>query len=168
MQLSQCRLSNSTLIKTNPAPPIPEPYFYWLGDESTDLTGGWRSYTGELASGTATKETDHLYIQSASGSAYRMGFETTNKVDLTDIDTLYLVWEGSMTSTGFVSMAVSASANEPADGVAQWFLRETGTFTERTDSLDVSALTGTYYIQVRCQSNSTQIATAQVYKVYGE
>lgn len=144
------------------------PYLYYRGDERTALTGGWRVNSASQNTGTNTKNADNLQMQSPSSpTAYFASYETTNKIDLTSVNTLYVVWSGSMTSTGFVSLTVSSTANDIGGGAAQWFLRQTGTFTNRTDSLNVSALTGTYYVQLRAQTGSVgQTANMSAFEVY--
>lgn len=143
-------------------------YLYKLGDEYNTITGGWRVNTATQNTGTTTKNATNLHMVSPSSpTAYFASFETTNKIDLTNINTIYVNWSGSMTSTGFVALTVSTSANEIGGGAGQWFLRQTGTFTNRTDSLNVSALTGLHYVQLRAQTGAVgQTATMDVSNVY--
>ena len=138
--------------------------YYDRGDEATTLTGGWSEVTGGdgAFTGTATKNVDNLYCLSPSAANNCAAFATINKIDLTNVIGLEITWNGQMTSTGFVAMTVASTRTDRSGGVAQWLLRQTGTFAERTDTLDVSGITGNYYIQLLVQTGATG-QTAEAY-----
>lgn len=121
---------------------------YDAGNQYTDVTGGWiRHGTG----GTVTFNDDNIYLEDASAYVHA-AVDTTNAVDLTDYATLKVTatttdkrWMlGKVivyTKDTAGKETVAASASLDASGV------------ETVTSLDVSALSGAYY--VRIQSSGT-------------
>jgi hypothetical protein len=101
---------------------------------------------------------------------------TTNAVDLTNISTLYIDWEGltsspatSQTANFIVSTSSTASFttfNARAQVIFSAFSGD-----RRITSLDVSGLTGTYFIRVHSRDGSSTFGrwnTINVYRVWGE
>lgn len=118
---------------------------YDAGNQYTDITGGWiRHGTG----GTVTFNDDNIYLETLD--AYSEGaVDTTNAIDLTGFATLKVTAQGSSkigkvivytkNVAGKETIAASASLKTGAD--------------ETVTSLDVSGLSGAYY--VRIQSSGT-------------
>ena len=121
---------------------------YDAGNQYTDITGGWiRHGTG----GTVTFNDDNIYLEDASAYVHA-AVDTTNAVDLTDYATLKVTatttdkrWMlgkvilYTKDTAGKETIAASASLDSSS--------------TETVTSLDVSALSGAYY--VRIQSSGT-------------
>lgn len=138
-------------------------YLYNSGDECIPLTGGW--VTGwTAASPTMTKETDNLLI-SGTGSAGG-AFVTNDAIDLTNINTLYVDWEGTTSGTnGFIDIRVGGAKTDPLN-VA--LLSKNVTFARTIHSLDVSSITGTQYIKFLIASSGTSTRQAKLYKLWLE
>lgn len=118
---------------------------YDAGNQYTDITGGWiRHGTG----GTVTFNDDNIYL--ATLSEYTEGaVDTTNAVDLTDYATLKVTVQGS-SKIGKVLVYTKDTTGKEI--VAASVSLKSGT-NETVTSLDVSGLSGVYY--VRIQSSGT-------------
>ena len=116
---------------------------YDAGNQYTDITGGWiRHGTG----GTVTFNDDNIYLEDASAYVHA-AVDTTNAVDLTDYATLKVTattadkrWMlgkvilYTKDTAGKETIAASASLDSSS--------------TETVTSLDVSALSGAYYVRI--------------------
>jgi hypothetical protein len=147
---------------------------YNLGDENSALTGGW----GLGLSGapyTATKNTDNLYIR-ASGTAGGIGratLETQSVVDFTNASKLKIRWKGTVESGELAKQFIIALVNAKLTsynvlGVAS--LVKTATFAEEISEIDVSALTGAYYVKFQIYSNNgtSNILNSTMYEMWLE
>lgn len=125
-------------------------YLYRLGSQCTEITGGWTasgikagsSWTATAPTITFNSNNMYTYLAGGSGSGIAGFTHTKNKIDLTDISTI--IFNGSVTvSSDFspalcVASTVSSSAALNTAAV-HWNLIDGAT-------LDVSNLTGSYYI----------------------
>jgi hypothetical protein len=137
-------------------------WLYRLGEEYTDLTGGWvEGYV--TGTRTLTKNADSLQIQAVSGVG---NFVTNNLIDLTNIRNLYISWEA--TQTGGQLVRFSVSANKTADAeTTPAAISITNINFSKVDVLDVSGLSGSYYLKAR-EGNNAGTAFLKVYCVWGE
>lgn len=140
-------------------------YLYHAGDTCSDLTGGWQKSVD--TSGTVAFNSSNIKL-SYSGTSGRVAAVYTKKaIDFTGVDTLYVdiskvtVENGSF-RVGILDAPFSAS-NSSADFVAACAtVIRTGATTEaQTLALDVSAISGLYYVELHAA-----IATVTVYNVY--
>lgn len=66
-------------------------YLYNLGDECTDLTGGWTSSGTGTYSVTKNSDNVYLYGQYVRGSHFgTVNFKTTNSIDLSKYSSLHI------------------------------------------------------------------------------
>lgn len=137
-------------------------YLYNRGVIETDITGGLSNsgyvYDGQSLA-AATFNTDNIYFS----SSVPRGVGTVNNIDLTEYRTLY-----------FCGKAGTSNTRHPWVQVTQWksFRTSTsavflsiGSNTETTVSVDISSLSGGYYIVM---ANSSEDANGYCYELYLE
>ena len=124
-------------------------YFYNKGNEYTSLTGGWEFVKGSTSdihsTGTGTKNSDSITLSmgdTSTGAAITsktidLTPFSTLEVNVTDLNSDYVVWFGAVTTKGDVVNNVAAQA----------------TLTEGVVSLNVSTLSDKYYIAVYLQTD---------------
>lgn len=117
---------------------------YDAGNQYTDITGGWiRHGTG----GKVTFNDDNIYLETLG--AYDEGaVDTTNAVDLTDFATLKVTVSATNRKNiiGKVSVYTkNAAGKETVAASAELDASSTETVT----SLDVSGLSGAYYVRIQ-------------------
>ena len=141
-------------------------YLYNLGDACDALTGGWQAigkYNAPIDNGgwkgspSAVNGTASLDI-SLGGSCGLV--VTKNKIDLTGYQTL--TFRGDVTTLGECSLAIwsSTTGDYMPSSVASAAISTTGVSVEC--SLDLSAITGSYYIGLALK-NTNAIAMKQLY-----
>ena len=157
--------------------------FYEEGEEYSDLTGGWvagYSFTGSGTSGTQSKETGHLYLEvertSGTSSAVRT-YRTSNKIDVTDINTLKIRWKNdgyfNRDRVGAAFGISEDDVNAVGDG-SGWdaIVYENGDslpFAEKTSSVDVSGFSGSYYVLTQVRVDGADGSSkSSVYEMWGE
>lgn len=113
---------------------------YESGNEYESITGGYSTYG---SGATLTKNQDHLYIKSQGNS----GVYTNNPVDMTDYNTLTFDWtcvRGGIDTQFQVRSDRSTGTSGWAAGT-----KIIGPDTKRqTVSLDISNLSGSYYVGI--------------------
>lgn len=125
-------------------------YLYKDGDQYSSTTGGWGG------NGTYTLSASYIDVPLASGGD-NVNVRTNAKIDLTDYATLYFEWDGSIQiGTGGTNLTMwVASSQISNNGISapsgatiqnQVGNSQTGTITLGTSQLDVSNLSGEYYI----------------------
>lgn len=125
-------------------------FIYNVGDQCSSATGGWGG------NGTYTLAKTYINVPLASGGAYA-NVRTNTKIDLTDYATLYFEWDGSIqVGTGGTNITMWVAPNQisnrdvdtPSGATIQNQVGgdPQGTITIGTRQLDVSNLSGEYYI----------------------
>lgn len=159
---------------------VPDPaYYYKDGNEIEILTGGWvvgHTVDDPTYSVVYAKEDDHLYIATRRDTMDTQGAYVTDElVDLTNIDKLYVSWE-------FVVIHAPTDAHNKAylvvssqkDGalsvydarVERGYAPDAGVLQ---DELDVSGLTGEYYVRIHSLATTQSRGSAiKTYRVWGE
>lgn len=139
---------------------IPEGSLYYHGDECTDVTGGWiDTYENDLKYTVATKNADHFLFDTGITTSDLI---TKNKIDLTNVSALtFVVAAGasfdSSLNTSQMSINVIAKTNKPvytSNIIANVDVTKSG-----THSLDVSSISGAYYVLVAAGYNVTAKVT---------
>ena len=137
-------------------------YLFNLGDEFTDVTGGWMTEAVRLQSGGQQAEAPVVTKQSNGGVKLHMDYgsgiyRAKNKIDLTDVNTL--TFNGEINErTGndnWMGMYVwSAIGSYYVDNVSA---SVTVKGTKRTGdiTLDVSKLSGSFYVGFGLHENTT-------------
>ena len=156
------------ILQLKDAPTIT--YFYSEGDEYVDATGGWVAGFS-LRDGSQSKQADHLYLYTSgnsTGGGIR-SYETTLKIDLTDINTLEIDWEFQSSVSG-VGTRIFGLASTVGENI---YLATTkisdDTYGRKISDLDVSSVTGLWYLVARCASGSltTDNSILKIYAVRG-
>jgi hypothetical protein len=119
---------------------------------------------GICTNGTLTKQSTYLQVQGATSSCTAF---VTNTVIPINFKKLYVDWE-----------VVSASGNQCTDFMVSTVKMDSsfvsrmqigaGVFVRRIDLIDVSALSGSYYIKVMAEDADGSSMTIKVYHVWGE
>ena len=147
-------------------------YLYNKGNECTDLTGGWVSVAslGFAGSGigtkapTITQNTGYTIVkQTEDKSGY---YRTTNRINLDSAKNIVLVGYLKETTSHPVWTQMSCHANVPTywgQNQAAYITASIGNGVLGTYRLDVSGLTGDYYICLGCHGSSASIRIDQIY-----
>lgn len=145
--------------------------YYNYGVENVEWVEGYDDGTGN----TRTKEIDHLFIRAVSGSI-RIGsaWVTNVKVDLTDIAVLKLyrnLTTNQVNGNAYCWLLVSAENKGVNHTNADKASSTTASSATTTHILDVSDLTGEYYIAIHCRMATHQTryrADLKAYHIWGE
>jgi hypothetical protein len=153
-------------------------YFHRYYDNGAVATwfGGFNSYAITGLAGSVTFFSTYINIsagfQGGTGANER-SISTANSVNLTGINTLYITWDGQVTN-GTSQFSAFIVGTNPAVGFSTFTSRiilNTQDFSGPiTSSLDVSGLTGNYFIRVHQRDSSTSSLTGgqiQVYRIWG-
>ena len=131
-------------------------YLYKSGDERTSVTGGWKGtgvafdssiYTVK-ATPKITKGTSSMTIEANQSKDHSSGIcHTTNKISLSGYSKLY--FDGAFTDTGnnkshvYVGIWSAIGSTQSSNRVAY-----VQGLSDKTFTIDVSSLTGSYYIGI--------------------
>jgi hypothetical protein len=119
--------------------------------------------------GTVSRESDHLLIETGQAdAATRRTWVTAVVVDLTNVDTLAIEWEGTVAS-GSPEFAIFIAdkrkqGTHSTDFAAK--LTKTANFSRSVDTLDVSGLSGYYFVRVHGRDDSSVTNRDVNIKVY--
>lgn len=130
---------------------------YYYGVNNDEVTGGW-SAIAALPSGmsnatkpTLTMETDHIKVKSSSGSGGSVF--TAYKIDLTD----YQYVKINCTRSGGSAYLLTANINNNGYETDAWATIGTGDI-----AMDVSALSGSYYLGLRLYNSTVKIYSIEL------
>lgn len=122
-------------------------YFYLNGDECTSNGGVWTN-SGYSRSGftlAAPTKTDSYMLVKGNGSGTVNGFAGKEKtINLTDIDSITAIVENVAGESGYMLVMSSKSFSAPTNAAA--YVMISIEQTKQTVTLDVSELTGNYYL----------------------
>lgn len=133
-----------------------EQYYYYLGDQYTAITGG---YGRVEAYGTFTAGDDYMSYESNAANTERWA-ASVEKVDLTNYSTLYF----SAKSTSGAAKRCGVASSRGGNPVVQANIPSGSSYA--WVSMDISSLSGSYYIQF--SSASTGTARAYVNQIYAK
>lgn len=138
-------------------------YLYNNGDKCTENTSGWE--TNLNTGGTCTFNTDHILLTYSGSSGRSATVYTASKIDLSNINTLYMevdvTYAGSGTHFGLSSSVPSNWPTQNGDYIQ--YVSSSGTGLQ-TLSIDVQNYTsGSYYVWANIWASS-----AKIYKIWGE
>lgn len=139
---------------------------YDAGDACTDVTGGWSNGGdgGLLSLGSTSMQIESSEYQKTTNAC------TVNKIDLTNVATLYFRLTCSTTyPTGYPRIAVDADrATSPNDGnfTASKTLSKATSFI--TVALDVSSITGSQYVLAATRRGDAGGATIEINRIWGD
>ena len=136
-------------------------YLYAKGDEYSDITGGWNlTFTPPSqywSIGNYAKNKDSIYM--ATGSRQGVRAVTKFKIDVTDLSTISVRVEHCDIQGGDCKLGLTNNADGEGQ-IAYTLVDGAGIF-----SLDVSRMTGSYYVSVNATSDankSTDIRFSEV------
>lgn len=135
-------------------------YLYKQGNECTDITGGWtiNGYTdGSKVISAFNKNAGSIELVPSDGDAYRKMLGTENAISLDGFSTLKIRTNITSSFGNGLWLRVSSSKDSYADNN----VATTNVFTngENVHSLDISSLTGSYFISITNASEDTRSAT---------
>jgi hypothetical protein len=150
--------------------------YYTNGTQNVAWTTGFSS--GSFGFVSFGGSSIFVYAGSSSGESTtnERTARTTNTVDLTNISTLYIDWEG-LTSAPATNQTANFIVSTSSTGSFSTFTARTQVIfsafsgDRRTSSLDVSGLTGNYFIRVHSRDGSSTFGRWNeiiVYRVWGE
>lgn len=133
---------------------------YDAGNQYTDVTGGWvRHGTG----GTVTFNDDNIYLETLQDYSFGT-VDTTNAVDLTDFATLKVTASATNRSYMLGKVIVYTKNTEGKETIAASASLDSSA-TETVTSLDVSALSGAYYVRIQSAGYNTSYYATGKFKV---
>ncbi len=135
--------------------------FYDNGNQQTSLTGGWKGtgwtyYNSSVNAATISS----TYMQITATSMYCM-VGTANKINVDNISKMYANIQ--ITTVGSVFFGLTSSTNI-GDVVIE---TQANTVQSYTLELDVSSLTGSYYIYFAAAQTGGYNTSAKITKVWG-
>ena len=145
--------------------------YYFEGNENTTLTGGWVEGASQ-STGNQSKQADHLYLESSSSSIALRTYVTDTLVDLSDINVLKIDWEniGASNVNNYSAFVVSTSKSADQAMYDARILAQ-NLFSRKIDELDVSMLTGSYYVRVHARDGGSSVnipSIVKCFKIWGE
>ncbi len=143
------------------------PWLYRFGVENV----AWVEGTGYWNPRINIKESDHLYIRvQRNGTTIQGVYVTDIDVDLTNISTLCVDWENiGDASNNNQSYLVASTTKDGVHSTANAKRENINAFARKVDTLDVSSLTGSYYVRVHARADADGITSElKVYRVWGE
>lgn len=130
-------------------------YLYHAGNEYESITGGWTVVN--TADGSVSKNADGISIaaKGVNGNTSLAFVHTANKVDLTDVSTIRINDDAQIRKTSGVSVRFAVYSSVPNfDDMSNNIVAGLGGWSGLSAfELDVSALTGEYYILFGSQFN---------------
>ena len=137
----------------------PEGALYYFGDVCADESGGWNArgwridstYSGTVVP-TITNHDDHMEIIVPSANIAGGAVEVNANQDLTNVNSIAIDFEMTINEYNVQLMVINRSAatmDEAARSVSLNGSVLVGTFSRRTITLDVSALSGFYDVAIR-------------------
>lgn len=149
-------------------------YIYNKGDQFTDITGGFttipKSGTYWDGSPQVSYNADHIAFSGSSGASYVSYTSTVNMIDLTNIKTV-VINVASFTGGDYTHGRIAAtktrdsqnSIHGNAAALKQFEITDTGEI-----ELDVSSLSGDYYIAFGASFQSNDAGTLKVTEAWIE
>lgn len=154
-RIGNWRLKRHGLLKNN---------YYNEGLEYADWVPGYSIAVG----GSLSKEIDHLYLYASNAAArVERTWVTDNAINLTNVGTLEIEWanEGVSFSANITRFIVSVDKMGDYEVLTK-SINKTGPFARTTDTLDVSDLTGNYYLRIHARDNSAAYARTSLVRAY--
>lgn len=162
-------LAGKTAIVGGGLEPDNKTYLYNQGDEHADITGGW-VIGHSNGVGSQSKQSNYLHLIGGSSGWGVRTYVTNSLIRLTDVNTIYVEWEnGGSNSTHTISGMVISTVKTGNIDTNNAFVVVRSNFLPLISQLDVSAITGDYYIRVHGQSNTAGVLSSlRVYRIWIE
>ena len=136
-----------------------EKYIFFNGDVYQAVTGGYGSYTWyDQNMVTVTNDGTNLIVSWGSGSGIQGVCATKSKVDLSDYSTLS--FEVTL-SKAVQSVYFGVRSSQTGSAVSSFaaYAISASTTAQQIVTVDISALSGSYYVVVGGQTNAVMTAT---------
>lgn len=142
-----------------------KPLFYFAGNEYEGLTGGWK----KSGTGGSLEKTALTMLVKTNTYQKNTNAITTNKIDLTNIATIVFDVESDTTyPTGYPRVGVTSKENPVADVSGDYSASTTLKEGRREVAVDISKLSGSYYVTAGGIHGDAGSNTITIYKVWGE
>lgn len=140
----------------------------YIYDEGTHEDEWVAGYSND--GGSQSKESDHLLMEvDRNNSNPVRTWVTDSPIDLTNVDDVIFEWQGLSSSGGATAVHRVAASTSKGGQLAVFdaeFTRNATSFSRTTDTLDVSGLSGSYYIRFHIFYNSSVGTRSQlIYRV---
>jgi hypothetical protein len=153
-------------------------YFHRYYDNGAVATwfGGFNAYAVTGTNGSVTFFSSYINIAAGytgSTTANERSIATANSINLTGINTLYITWDGQVTNG--TSQTSNFIVSTTQNGGFNTFTSRTQVLTQDfsgpiTSSINVSGLSGNYFIRINQRDGSTSSLTGgqiQIYRIWG-
>lgn len=148
--------------------------FTYLYDNGTQVVPFTTGYSVG-ANGFVTFDTASIIISAGDMDTIvnERSTRTTNTIDLTGVKKIYIDWQVSMSGLSQVAALVVSTAQTATYSTNNAVLSYTTAFSRRLEALDVTALSGSYYVKVHARDNrptsglnTTQVTVYAIYLEY--
>lgn len=159
------------------SPKLAKTYFYDGGNENVLITGGWVfDYNMAYNDRTQEKQGGNMYMYISnynSYDSYRLTTRTAKKISVSNISKLKLVMSSDRTgssSRGTIYFGLKDISDIDDDSFVARFTSGTddNITNDEPIELDVSSLSGEYYIEVRIRAYKDYAVSARIYEIWGE
>ena len=147
---------------------ITQTFIYNKGDEFTDTTGGWSGSGYKYGTITTTafgKDADSINVVYASEDQIAC-IGTVNMIDLTNYSKLYVKSNFSAVAKNGVPCYISPNKNPFNSGAV--VQQNMGTTGETINEIDITNVSGSYYIIFCCSYNPNWGATGEITEIWFE
>lgn len=141
-------------------------YLYNKGDKCTSVTGGYgeKVYSG----GALTWNTDSVYLGYSGSTARTTTIYTNNKIDISNFSKLNVKVRDATINTAFVFGVIDTPHIDASGGYSEFISNCVAAHSETDNidsetvlSLDISSLSGNYYIQL--YAGYVKVTVTEVY-----
>jgi hypothetical protein len=131
-------------------------YLYNMGNECTDITGGWKSLAHSGYTYDAKNTAEGLYEKKTSNKgAYPSNWYTNNMIDVTDISVIHAKILATVAIDTWIRIIITRNNTDLENEYLAWVNVNYTNANELVQiDLDVSAFSGNYYIKLNHQGGS--------------
>ena len=148
---------------------VPVKYFYDLGNEFSAVTGGWGS---SKSSGAETSRgTSYLAISCQDNKDCRGRWYTINMIDVSNFSKLAFEVQFQLGRNYYDTVQVGIGSSQTNLDRKKATIRGGPISDTRTIQIDVSDITGEYYITAMCTDEVTTVdgsSWLRIYSVWGK
>ena len=88
--IANCEVNKYTVTTRTATVTTSRVYLYNKGTEYLDVTGGWNDSSVTIYQGSYTNNGESFTVSSGNGNLFSILHMTQNKIDLTNISTIYM------------------------------------------------------------------------------
>lgn len=166
-------MGEALLMQKGEQPEKKRIWYYNLGEEFTDITGGWVAGMQQGSLGSKSKQIDHLYlkaVRSGAGTDSYEGYAINNPIDFSKLSKIVVecavtISGGTVGYRGAIFGLYDSIGGQYA-GVGVQF---DSSITRQQIEIDVSSYNDTKYIEMRAFAVTYDATvTCKIYRVWGE